>query len=77
LNQIKETRNSDLFQIRKRLANQLKKYEGVMLETDKMILQMHEVIHLQREGHGKNKARPQQDCFEEAAVLDAAIVDLR
>jgi chromosome segregation ATPase len=73
LSQIIETRNADVLEIRKRLMNRLKKYEGVMLTTDRTIREMKEAIRAQREAHEKRKAALLQGCADEAGEADARI----
>jgi chromosome segregation ATPase len=76
LSQIKETRNADILEIRKRLAARLAKYEGVLLETDKTIGQMQEALRAKRDAHEKRKAALLQECQDAAAEQDAAIAEL-
>jgi hypothetical protein len=76
LSQIQETRNADILQIRKGLVNRLKKYESVMLETDRTITQLQEAIRAQSERWEKEKEVLVHDNMDEAAQADVMIGQL-
>jgi chromosome segregation ATPase len=73
LSQIKESRNSNILEIRKRLIVQLRKYDSILAGTDETIAQLTDAIAAQRLDHEERKAHLLQAGKDDEAELELGI----